>query len=84
MPIITVLTGVMSKSNGKLLLWLQKHYIHPEFKPNDDFLSILYVFILWDTKGEKLEKQLKLGFIIARTFSVSVVCVNPSQCSLHS
>jgi len=59
----------MSKSNRKVLLWLQKHYIHPEFKPSDAFLSILYMFILWDTKGEKnLEKQLKLGFIIARTF----------------
>lgn len=47
------------------------------------FLSIFYRFILWDTRN-KIEKQLKLGFITARTISISVVCVNPSQGSLHS
>ena len=49
------------------------------------FLSIFYMFILWNTKGKKnLKKATELGFITARTFSVSVVCVNPSQGSLHS
>jgi hypothetical protein len=43
------------------------------------------MFILWATEGGKnLKKQLKLGFITARIFSVSVVCVNPSQGGLHS
>lgn len=75
----------MSKSNRKLWLWLQKHYIHPEFKPNDAFLKcILYVYFMVHKRGKKFENQLKLGFIIARTFSVGVVCVNPSQGSLHS
>jgi hypothetical protein len=39
------------QNQTKVMLWLQKHYIHSEFKPNDAFLSILYMFILWDTKG---------------------------------
>jgi len=75
-------------SKSKLLLWFQKHYFHLEFKPNYAFIKyILYVYFMGHKrkrKKKKLEKQLKLGFIIAWTFSVSVVCVNPSQGSLHS
>jgi len=51
MPDITILIGVVSKL--KLLLWLQKHYIHPEFKPNDAFPKyILYVYFM----GHKRDK----------------------------
>jgi hypothetical protein len=48
--------GVVSKSNRKLLLWLQEQYIHPEFKPNDVFLQYILYFYFMGYKRKKLEK----------------------------
>ena len=42
-----------------ITLWLQKYYIHSEFKPNDVF-SLFYIhickFILWGMKEKNLKK----------------------------
>lgn len=50
--------GVVLKSNIKLILLLQKHYIHCTLKPNDVFLqSILYLYIyiyLMEHKRKKI------------------------------
>jgi hypothetical protein len=47
----------VSEPNIKLLLWLQKHYIHCQVKP------YTFILILWDIKGgKKLENKVKLSF----------------------
>jgi hypothetical protein len=50
------LSGVVSETNRKLLLWLQEYYIYYKFKSNDflfnPFCSYVFMFILWDTEEE--------------------------------
>jgi len=43
--------GVLWKSDTKLLLRLQKHYIHCEFKTNGIYVkSILYLYLFYETQ----------------------------------
>jgi len=44
--------GVVSDSNRKLLIYLEKHYMHPKFKSGDFFcqLHIIFLYLLYETK----------------------------------
>jgi len=79
--------GDVSKLNRKLLLWLQKHYIHSKFKPNDVFLkSVLYLyFYLYFVEDKNIKGKLKWGFHCTRNFVSPFFCqqiweVNGMRC----
>jgi hypothetical protein len=59
--------GVVSESNIKLLLWLQKDYIPTKFKVNDVFVQeISYLYFLsiwWDMKKKNLVTTLPQAFL---------------------
>jgi hypothetical protein len=50
-----------SQNQTKLLLCLQKQYVHSRFELHEFFCCQFYilVFILWYTKGRKLENRLQ-------------------------
>jgi hypothetical protein len=44
---------VVSALNRKLLLWLEKHFIHSKFKPDDVFSTPFYInFLGYEKKLE--------------------------------
>ena len=70
--------GVVLKSNIKLVLLLQKHYIHCTLKPDDVFLkSILYLYIyiyVMEHESKNLKNKLKFGVYCPRHFVSPVFC----------
>jgi hypothetical protein len=53
---------VVSKSNIRVPLWLQQHYIHTKFKQNYGFCSthriFVFLYLLYGKQKKKLENKL--------------------------